>query len=161
VRLPFTLTRGLGTLDNTRTTLGRSLLRTWLLRPSLSLEVINARHDAVECFTRPESLDIANVMHSQLGGIKSVPRILATLRAGKAILADWQGLVRVGIISRVGVIRPHIRTKQKFTFHTAILRDKLGELSMGVDVDIVKKASLWAVGPTDLSTRQADSHALS
>ncbi|KAH9980113.1 DNA mismatch repair protein MutS [Lactifluus volemus] len=109
-----------GTLDNTRTTLGRSLLRTWLLRPSLSLEVINVRHDAVECFTRPENLDIANVMHSQLGGIKSVPRILATLRAGKAILADWQGLVR-------------------FTFHTAILRDKLGELSMGGDVDIVKK----------------------
>ena len=106
------LTRGLGTLDNTRTTLGRSLLRTWLLRPSLSLEVINARHDAVECFTRPENLDIANVMHSQLGGIKSVPRILATLRAGKAILADWQGLVRVGIISRVGAICPHIRTNE-------------------------------------------------
>jgi hypothetical protein len=28
----------------------------------------------------------------------------------------------------------------KFTFHTAMLRDKLGELSMGRDVEIVKKA---------------------
>ena len=85
----------LGMLDATRTTLGRSLLRTWVLRPSLSLEVINARHDAVECFTRPENVDIANVMHGQLKGIKNVPRILVALRAGKAVLTDWQGLVKV------------------------------------------------------------------
>ncbi|KAH9002749.1 DNA mismatch repair protein MutS [Lactarius hatsudake] len=109
-----------GMLDTTRTRLGGSLLRMWLLRPSLSLEVINARHDAVECFTRPENIDTANVMHGQLNGIKNVPRVLAALRTGKAVLTDWQGLV-------------------KFTFHTAMLRDKLGELSMGRDVDIVKK----------------------
>ncbi|KAH9080364.1 DNA mismatch repair protein MutS [Lactarius deliciosus] len=109
-----------GMLDTTRTKLGRSLLRMWLLRPSLSLEVINARYDAVECFTRPENIDTANVMHGQLNGIKNVPRVLAALRTGKAVLTDWQGLV-------------------KFTFHTAMLRDKLGELSMGRDVDIVKK----------------------
>ncbi|KAI9508899.1 DNA mismatch repair protein MutS [Russula earlei] len=83
-----------GTLDSTKTTLGRSLLRTWLLRPSLSL--------------------------SQLGGIKNIPRILSALKAGKANLANWQGLV-------------------KFTFHTAMLRDKLGELSVAGEVDIVKK----------------------
>lgn len=85
----------LGTLDSTRTTLGRSLLRTWLLRPSLSLEVINARHNAVECFTRPENLDIANIMHGQLGGIKNIPRIISALKAGRANLANWQGLVKV------------------------------------------------------------------
>src|SRR5712671_6221452 len=86
-----------GTLDSTRTTLGRSLLRTWLLRPSLSLEVINARHNAVECFTSPENLDIANIMHSQLGGIKNTPRILSALKAGRANLANWQGLVKVRV----------------------------------------------------------------
>ncbi|KAI0276495.1 DNA mismatch repair protein MutS [Russula aff. rugulosa BPL654] len=84
--------------------LGRSLLRTWLLRPSLSLEVINSRHNAVD----------------QLGGIKNIPRILSALKAGRANLANWQGIV-------------------KFTFHTAILRDKLRELSLAGDVDIVKK----------------------
>ncbi len=93
----FLLTRFPGMLDTTRTTLGRSLLRMWLLRPSLSLEVINSRHDAVECFTRPENIDIVNVMHGQLNGIKNVPRVLATLRAGKAVLTDWQGLVKVRV----------------------------------------------------------------
>jgi hypothetical protein len=87
----------LGTLDNTRTSLGRSLLRTWLLRPSLSLEVINARHDAIECFMRSENLDIAGIMHSQLAGIKNIPRILSALRTGKANLANWQGLVKVRV----------------------------------------------------------------
>ncbi|KAI9464933.1 DNA mismatch repair protein MutS [Lactarius psammicola] len=89
-----------GMLDTTRTTLGRSLLRTWLLRPSLSLTVINSRHDAVECFTRPENIDIANVMHGQLNGIKNVPRVLGALRAGKAVLTDWQGLVKVRVNRR-------------------------------------------------------------
>lgn len=65
--------------------------------PSLDLEVINARHDAVACFTRPENIDIANVMHSQLKGIKNVPRVIAALRAGKAVVTDWQGLVKVRV----------------------------------------------------------------
>ena len=113
--IPVALDNGmpLGTLDNTRTKLGRSLLRTWLLRPSLSIKVINARHDAVECFTRSENLDIANIMHSQLAGIKNTPRILSALRTGRANLANWQGLVKVrlqsGWVGRIVTI-PTIRT---------------------------------------------------
>ena len=42
-----------GILNNTRTTLGKALLREWLLRPSTSIPVINARHDAVACFVLP------------------------------------------------------------------------------------------------------------
>jgi DNA mismatch repair protein MSH5 len=87
------------------------MLRAWLLRPSLSLAVINARHDAVECFTRPENLDISNIMHDQLGGIKNVPRILSALRAGKASLANWQGLVRVRVNFRTGVAADHQRPR--------------------------------------------------
>jgi|SRR5712671_2380166 len=98
-----------GTLDNTRTTLGRSLLRTWLLRPSLSLKVINTRHNAVECFTRPENLDIADVMHRQLGGIQNIPRILYALRAGKATLTNWQGLVKVSVELHMVAPRCHNR----------------------------------------------------
>jgi MutS domain III len=107
----------LGTLNNTRTTLGRSLLRTWLLRPSLSLEVISARHDAVECFTRPENLDIADVMHSQLVGIQNIPRILSALGAGKATIANWQGLVKVSLKLRMVALRRHIRTTGTLKVH--------------------------------------------
>jgi DNA mismatch repair protein MSH5 len=85
-----------GILNNTTSSLGRSLLRTWLLRPSLSIPVITARHDAVACFLRPENLVTAATMHSHLKGIKNVPRILVTMRCGKAEVGEWQGLVKVG-----------------------------------------------------------------
>ena len=86
----------LGILNNTTASLGRSLLRTWLLRPSLLIPVITARHDAVACFLRSENLVTAAAMHSHLKGIKNVPRILGAMRSGKAGVGEWQGLVKVG-----------------------------------------------------------------
>lgn len=84
-----------GILNNTKTALGKSLMREWFLRPSLSLAVVNARHEAVACFMRPENLTISTSIHSHLQGIKNVPRIIQLMRSGKARLADWQGLVKV------------------------------------------------------------------
>lgn len=88
----------LGILNNTKTTLGRSLLRTWLLRPSLSLDTIRSRHDAVECFIRSENVSTATLMQTHLKGMKNTPRMLSTLCAGKGKLRDWQGIVKVGTI---------------------------------------------------------------
>ncbi|KAF8895319.1 DNA mismatch repair protein MutS [Infundibulicybe gibba] len=112
-----------GILNNTKTSLGRSLLRTWLLRPSLSLSVIDGRHNAVACFLRPENHVPANAMHHHLTGLKNVPRILGAMRTGRAKLPDWQGLV-------------------KFAFHSAMLRDALTELYQAENVEIVKQLLL-------------------
>ncbi|KAF7798450.1 hypothetical protein EIP86_009671 [Pleurotus ostreatoroseus] len=109
-----------GILNNTRTTLGKALMREWLLRPSTSIPVINARHDAVACFMRPENIASSNAMQTHLKGIKNVPKILGTLRTGKAQVADWQGLV-------------------KFAFHSVMLRDTLSELSHAGSVEVVQK----------------------
>ncbi|KAG1772449.1 DNA mismatch repair protein MutS [Suillus occidentalis] len=109
-----------GILNNTRTPLGRSLLRTWLMRPSLSIPVITARHDAIECFLHPENLAPASALQTHLKGIKNIPRILGLLQSGKAGVGDWQGLV-------------------KFTYHSAMLRDALAELHGGDQVEVVRK----------------------
>ena len=84
-----------GILNNTRTTLGRFLLRQWLLRPSLSLSVISARHDAVECLVKPENIVSADTMCNHLKGLKNVPRTLRIMKSGKAGLNEWRGLVQV------------------------------------------------------------------
>ncbi len=84
-----------GILNNTRTSLGRNLMRQWLLRPSMSIPVITARHDAVACFMRPENINTANSMHNHLKGIKNVPKMLGALSSGKAKISDWLGLVKV------------------------------------------------------------------
>ncbi|EIW81045.1 hypothetical protein CONPUDRAFT_90104 [Coniophora puteana RWD-64-598 SS2] len=107
-----------GILDTTRTTLGRALMRTWLLRPSLSTNVIEARHNAVECLMYPQNLPVVSGIAVHLQGIKDIPRVLRTLKAGKAVASDWQKLM-------------------KFTYHSAIIRDALVELSRSELVDII------------------------
>ncbi|EMD39519.1 hypothetical protein CERSUDRAFT_111843 [Gelatoporia subvermispora B] len=109
-----------GILNSTKMTLGRLLMREWLLRPSTSLEVIQARHDAVACFLRPENLATSGVMHAQLKGVKNIPKILGVMKAGKGKVSDWQVLV-------------------KFTFHALMLRDALTELNHTSGVPILKK----------------------
>ncbi|PAV17141.1 dna mismatch repair msh5 [Pyrrhoderma noxium] len=109
-----------GILNNTRTTLGRILLKQWLLRPSMSIPIISARHDAVECLIRPDNIVTADAMCGHLKGLKNIPRILRLLKTGKAGLFEWQGLV-------------------KFTFHTALLREALTELNDSNGVIILKK----------------------
>ena len=84
-----------GILNSTKTTLGRALMREWFLRPSMSLEVINARHDAVACFLRSDNVSIKNAMQGHLNGTKNVPRIFGAIRTGKAKVSDWQALVKV------------------------------------------------------------------
>ncbi|KAF8349474.1 DNA mismatch repair protein MutS [Amanita rubescens] len=109
-----------GILNYTRTALGRSLMRTWLLRPLLSLPVIKERHDAVECFTRPENQVPSNSIHAHLKGVKNLPRILSTMKSGRAKLSDWQALV-------------------KFTFHSAMIRETLPEFHRAADVRIIQE----------------------
>ena len=89
------LSTRIGILNFTKTTLGKALLRQWCLRPSLSREVISARHDAVACFVRGENMILAETIHGQLKGLKDVPRSLAIVRAGKAGTREWQAMVKV------------------------------------------------------------------
>ncbi|KAH9889862.1 DNA mismatch repair protein MutS [Cubamyces lactineus] len=109
-----------GILNATKTRLGRSLMREWFLRPSLSLTIIKNRHDAVECFIRPDNTTTAMSMHGHLQGMKNIPKILVSMKAGKAKVSDWQGLV-------------------KFAYHALLLRDSLAELNHGAGVAVVRK----------------------
>lgn len=74
---------------------GRQLLKTWLLRPSTSLLVIKARHDAVECFCVSENVVTATAMHNHLKGFKHIPRIMSKLKSDKVTPNDWKNLVKV------------------------------------------------------------------
>ncbi|THV00846.1 hypothetical protein K435DRAFT_750810 [Dendrothele bispora CBS 962.96] len=128
-----------GVLNNTHTSLGRALMRMWLLRPSLSLNTIRARHDAVECFLSVENLSIINSLHGHLKGIKNIPRMLGILKTGHAKVSDWQGLV-------------------KFTVICVMLKETLSELHDAGSIEIVKKviSALDIVKFRDIGTRIND-----
>lgn len=136
-----------GILNNTKTSLGKALLREWLLRPSMSPKVISARHDAVSCFIHPENMGAVNAMHVHLKGIKNVPKILAAMKNCKAKVWDWQGLVKVTTPLPVECQLKFCLQGLflKFAFHSVMLRDTLSELSHAGHVEVVKKVSFLCV----------------
>ena len=63
----------------------------------MSLAVITARHDAVDCLIRSDNVATSDTLHGHLKGLKNIPRILRLLKSGKAGLLEWQGLVKVRV----------------------------------------------------------------
>jgi DNA mismatch repair protein MSH5 len=133
-----------GILNNTRTTLGRNLLREWLIRPSLSLPVIAARHAAVACFIDPNNIATADDIQGHLSGIKNAPRVFKMLKAGRGKVKDWQGVVEVRTIATVlhALSSTKLDPPTQFAFHAAMIRDSLTELIHANHVDVVKK--VWS-----------------
>jgi len=90
-------------------------MRQWFIRPSLELDIIEARHDAVECLVRDENrasrplctslspsradvdpLHLAepavDAIESNFKHIKNVRRILKAIAGGDGSLSDWQAI---------------------------------------------------------------------
>ncbi|KAF8706857.1 ATPase domain of DNA mismatch repair MUTS family, partial [Rhizoctonia solani] len=97
-------------LNHTSTYLGRSLLRRWCLRPSLSITTINARHAAIQCFLLPENMSAASTIRANLRGLCQMPKTMALLRTGRGRLPEWRGVA-------------------KFAYHVNLLKDAVRELS--------------------------------
>ncbi|GAA6016434.1 hypothetical protein JCM11491_002410 [Sporobolomyces phaffii] len=78
-------------VDLTRSPLGRSLMRQWLIRPSLEMAVIEERHETVACFL----LVAADAIRSHLKSVKNVNTALVTLLSGRGKLREWSALYAV------------------------------------------------------------------
>ena len=75
--------------------MGKLLLKRWLLQPSLEIDILNARFDAVDCFSLPDNSHIAENLHKSLN-VKNIPRVIKSLIAGVNSVAMWQALNSVG-----------------------------------------------------------------
>ncbi|KAF8332768.1 uncharacterized protein EI90DRAFT_2918244 [Cantharellus anzutake] len=118
-----------GILNFTKTSLGKSLLKQWCLRPLLSISTITKRHDAVECFIRGENLNISDTIHTHLKGLKNAPRCIGIIKAGKGNASDWQAIV-------------------KAVFHFSIMAEVVSDLSNSKHVAILQKASFPSASST-------------
>jgi DNA mismatch repair protein MutS len=88
-------------LDATLTPMGKRLLRSWMLRPSIHLGEINRRHDAVEAgvkdFVAREELRRA------LGGVLDIERLLSRVTLETANPRDVLGLC--ASLNRIPLVR--------------------------------------------------------
>ncbi|PWN19665.1 hypothetical protein BCV69DRAFT_250376, partial [Microstroma glucosiphilum] len=107
-------------LDNLRTPISHTLLNRWFLFPSMSLTILSARHQAVECLASSASSAVANALVSHLKGIKNIPRLVNTLQRGGTQLSMWKGLFA-------------------FCVKTLHIRACMAELDSAEDVPIVRK----------------------
>lgn len=80
----------LGVLDNTVTGMGARQLRSFLERPLLDLEAIEARHDAVEALLEQTALRLD--LKDLLGAVHDLERLLGRLVAGSGNARDLKAL---------------------------------------------------------------------
>ncbi|CAG8445606.1 11405_t:CDS:10, partial [Scutellospora calospora] len=83
-----------GILNNTRTVLGKYLLKQWFLRPTLDLTILDERHRTIECFLQPDNLDISGQFTTCLRHIKNIPKIIENMN-GRLNIKDWQSLLQI------------------------------------------------------------------
>ncbi|KAI8150273.1 DNA mismatch repair protein MutS [Fennellomyces sp. T-0311] len=83
-----------GLLDHTATPIGHNLLKSWILRPTLDMDVIQSRQRAVGYFSAPDTVQFAKELRGQLKYIKNIPRIVALIREHRASPTDWHNLLQ-------------------------------------------------------------------
>lgn len=80
----------LGVLDETTTSMGGRMLRSWLLRPLLDKKQIEARHDAVDEFKHENEL--RNALRTTLKKTADLERLLGRLSSSSGNARDLIGL---------------------------------------------------------------------
>ncbi len=126
-------------IDAAVTPMGKRLLRAWLLRPSLDLEEINARLDAVEAGVK--NIVAREELRRALDGVLDLERLLSRVTLETAnprdVLALAASLARIPAI-RAAVARMSAPRLQ--TLHASL--DELGDLRERIEKTIVPEPPL-------------------
>src|ERR1700724_1585536 len=126
-------------MDATATPMGKRLLRTWMLRPSLDPSEINGRLDSVE--VQVKDTVRREELRRSLDGILDLERLLSRVTLETAnprdVLALAASLAR---IPRVRTVLSGLATSRLGTLHIAI--DELGDLREKIDRALVPEPPL-------------------
>jgi DNA mismatch repair protein MutS len=126
-------------IDCATTPMGKRLLRTWLLRPSLDLSEINARLDAVEAAVK--NLVAREELRRALDGILDLERLLSrvTLETANArdVLALAASLAKIPAV-RTALTR--LSAQRLSSLHSSL--DELGDLREKIETTIVPEPPL-------------------
>ena len=123
-------------MDCTLTAMGKRLLRSWLLRPSIEPAEINARLDAVEALVR--STVEGEELRRSLDGILDLERLLSRVTLETANPRDVLALAAsLAKIPAVRVALGHFATERSRRLHASV--DELGALRQRIDQTIVSE----------------------
>jgi len=121
-------------IDSTCTPMGKRLLRSWLLRPSISVGEINARLDAVE--TQAKQTVYREELRRSLEGILDLERLLSRVTLETANPRDVLALATsLAKIPAVRGVLEHLRASRLTALHGSI--DELSDLRRRIEKSIV------------------------
>lgn len=80
-------------LNQTCSSMGQSLMKSWFYRPSTNLNIIESRQEFISILIDPRNSDLYKEFRKSLRGIKNIPRIIIDIEVGRAKLEDWNGLL--------------------------------------------------------------------
>jgi DNA mismatch repair protein MSH5 len=86
-----------GILNSTRTPMGKSLFRSWLLRPLMDIPTLSLRHDFVSLFSRVENRKSVEEIKSHLTRMADSQRLMRNLRKGNMRVGDWKKLLEFAL----------------------------------------------------------------
>jgi DNA mismatch repair protein MutS len=126
-------------MDSAITPMGKRLLRSWLLRPSVEVDQINARLDAVAA--QVKDTVAREELRRALDGILDLERLLSRVTLETANPRDLLALsVSLSKIPAVRAAMSRVLTERLATLHTAI--DDLSDLRSRIDQSIVPEPPL-------------------
>ena len=126
-------------IDSAVTPMGKRLLRAWLLRPSLDLNEINARLDAVE--TGVKGIVAREELRRALDGVLDLERLLSRVTLETANPRDVLALAAsLGKIPGIRAALGRLPADRLRTLHESL--DELGDLRERIDKTIVPEPPL-------------------
>lgn len=111
-----------------RTPQGKVLLRQWFLRPTLDLNIISERHNAISTFLRPDNQIHLEELVKNLAHVRNVRTTLISLRKGVS-----------GGTTRGGIRRGVWATLREFMYRTLKILDAFQEINGGSGLMICEK----------------------
>ncbi|KAI9727494.1 MAG: MutS protein msh5 [Chrysothrix sp. TS-e1954] len=108
---------------------GKYLLRQYFLRPSLNIELINERQNAIAMFVRPANTESLKAMRKSLRGIVNVRKLTINLRRG----------VSGGTGKATSVARSIWTGLRNFTYNTINVKSALEEIAGAQNLAIFVK----------------------
>ena len=127
-------------LDSTVTPMGKRLLRSWMLRPSIDEAEIQARLDAVE--TQAKDVVAREELRRSLDGVLDLERLLSRVTLETANPRDLLALAAsLRKIPAVRATLARLSTERLRTLHAS--SDELGDLRERIEKTIVSEPPIW------------------
>ncbi|CAO3634182.1 unnamed protein product [Cunninghamella blakesleeana] len=110
-------------LDHTVSTGGKSLIKQWILQPTLDKRILAIRHTSIQFITSIETGTGAGIimeLRTHLKHIKNIPRILSHIHEHRATSTEWHHLLQF-----IYYVLKIIDSIQRFTIMTGTLFEKV------------------------------------